>query len=161
MEIQQKSTNGDNKTVPVTELDDRKLLYIDFTALGGLITEDDGELKPMKLQDFAAKIGVDRTTLYLWKRKIPNFWDLVRARRMEIGSQARVNKVWNGVYLRAAKGDAEQAKIFLSTFDGWQPPMQRQTVELGDSWAALLANKRKKVIEGQVSDATDNATKTE
>jgi len=160
MEIQPNSTKPTAKTSVDKELSDRQLMFIDFTAVSGLMTDDDGELKPMKVGEFAEKIGVERTTLHYWKKSIPDFWGKVRERRMTIGSQARTNKVISGLYLRAARGDAEQVKIWLGIFDGWQPPMQRQTVELGDSWAALLANKRKSAIEGEVVDATANNPET-
>lgn len=153
MEAQQKSTN-DSKNTEVTtsqkelpqfreeDVTEVHRLYIDFVSVGGLITDDDGTMTVMSTQDFANKIGVERTTLYTWRKKIPNFWEKVRERRMKIGSQARTNKVWNGVYLRAAKGDAEQAKIWLSTFDDWRPPAQAHEVKVNHGLADLIAAKQ-------------------
>lgn len=163
MENQQKSTNEvqtttvNKRKLQVKDLDDRQLAYIDFTAVGGLITEEDGTLRQMTITQFAQEIGVDRTTLYTWRKHIPNFWDLVAKRRQTIGSQARTNKVWNGVYLRAAKGDAEQAKIWLSQFAGWQPPKQRAEIEhrgIGD--LLNMARQRLTEIEGEIIENEQN-----
>lgn len=117
-------------------------MYIDFTALGGLLTHEDGTLEKVKISTFAARMGVHRDTFYKWQKNIPDFWDLVKKRRLEIGSMARTNKVWAGVYLRAAQGDAEQAKLWLSVHDGWQPPSQKHELELGDGMADLLSHVR-------------------
>jgi hypothetical protein len=96
-------------------------------------------------------IDVNRGTLYEWQKKIPNFWSMVRERRMIIGSQARTNAVWKGVYLRAAKGDAEQAKLFLGVYDGWQPPSQKHDIKVSASWADLVRAKAE-VIDAEVVD---------
>lgn len=153
MDVQQDSTKTNQPTdinntngESIQTISDKQQMYIDFTAVSGLFTSDDGELKPMKVSEFASLIGVERTTLHYWKKRIPDFWDRVRERRLQIGSQARTNKVWNGIYLRAAKGDAEQAKIWLSTFDGWQPPSQKHEMEIGGGLADLL-NKTRQLAE--------------
>jgi len=136
--------------------------WIDYNAVGGLITHDDGTLEPMSIAVFASKLGVHRNTLTRWKKEIPNFWDLVKKRRHEIGTQTRTNKVWNGVYLRAARGDAEQAKIWLSTFDNWQPPAQKHEVQVGTGLADLVAQKRAQIErERNVIDATTSEDTTQ
>lgn len=153
MDDQQKSTNegeiekastDPNEVILYTaeKSNDLQQMYIDFTALGGLLTDDDGNLTRMTIGEFANKIGVDRTTLYSWKRKMPDFWDRVEERRNKIGTQARVNKVWNGIYMKAATGNPEAAKLFLGQFAKWQPPSQKVEMEVGNGLADLLQHVR-------------------
>jgi hypothetical protein len=126
MELAQNSPN-----TPIQSADDLALIklkqeeYISYCAVGGLITEVDGTLKKMSLEQFSEQLKVDRKTLYNWKKTIPNFWTRVEKRRGEIFTQSRISVVWNGLMLRAAKGDAEQAKIILGHFANWQPPTQK------------------------------------
>lgn len=138
--------------------------YISYVAVGGLITEDDGSVHKLRLEDFATSLGVDRRTLNNWKRNIPNFWQLVEQRRSEIFTQNRITAVWNGLFLRAMKGDAEQAKIILGQYAKWQPPAQKHDITIGDGLAdaALAARaRRENAIEGEVVEPqkdVDNAT---
>jgi hypothetical protein len=90
---------------------------IEYYALGGLMTNEEGEIKKMPVTELADLLKVDRVTVYRWRDEIPDFWGKVARARQQLGGQNRVQKVWNGVFLRAAKGDAEQAKMFLTNFD--------------------------------------------
>lgn len=135
--------------------DDQLLKYqqeqwVDFCAVGGMITRADGEIEVLTIGQFAKSMRVDRTTLYRWRNSIPNFWDKVEARRREIFSRDRTTKVWNGVFLRAAKGDAEQAKIWLSAHAKWQPPSQKHEVSVSGLGDLVNLARKKKIIEGTV-----------
>ncbi len=158
MDVTQNYPNEENTTDVTTsaELESKYHEYAAFVGVGGLIVHADGSFKKMSLEEFARTHGVSRKTLYNW-RKRKDFQAVVTKKRNEIFSVNSVSAVWNGVRLRAMKGDAEQAKLFLGQFADWQPPAQRQVHELGDSWSALVRQKREslKVIEGEtVDDAT-------
>lgn len=134
--------------------------YIAFCAVGGLITEEGGELKPMKVIDFAQLLGVERTALYRWQKSIPDFWDKVHARRKELGGQARIMKVYNGLYLKAAAGDARAAAIWLANHDeNFRMPAQKVEHEVGGGLADLMNQVRErqrqnapKQVESEVID---------
>lgn len=139
--------------------DDRKLLgllslkqeeWISYVAVGGLITGDDGSIKKMTISEFAIELGVDRSTLNEWKKTIPHFWDRVDKRRNELFSKNRITAVWNGLFLRAAKGDAEQAKIILGQYAQWQPPSQKHEVTIGGLGDLVGLARKKNIIEGDV-----------
>lgn len=132
--------------------------YITFCSIQGMVVEEDGTIRKMTAQQFADRIGVHRDTLYDWQKRIPNFWDLVAKERKRLGGQNRVAKVYNGLFLKAAKGDAKAAAIYLANHDpNFRMPAQKVEHEAGNSWAALLQQKRKNasdVIEGEVVDAS-------
>jgi hypothetical protein len=127
-------------------------VWIDYNAVGGLITDDDFNLKPLKVGELADQLGIHRNTLSRWSRDIPNFWERVKARRMELGGQKRLQKVLNGLYMRAARGDAEQVKIYLGVFDSWQPPAQKHEVTVGGLGDLVNMARKKQIIEGEVVD---------
>ena len=132
--------------------------YITYLAVGGLRLDEDGDMKQLKLRDFADQLGVTRQTLWNWRKNVPNLAQMVRDRRKEMFSVDAESLVWKGVMLRAAKGDAEQAKMFLSHFSDYQLPTQKteQSVEvkgLGDLIKAALIAKR-----GEVIDATPDTS---
>jgi hypothetical protein len=129
------------KTEVVKQLQDE---YISYCAVGGLLTGEDGTIKKVNISQFAEMIGVDRKTLNNWKRSIPNFWDEVDKKRRKLFSGPRMSVIWNGLFLRAAKGDAEQAKIILGWFADWQPPAQKHEVDVGGGLADLLQMVRKR-----------------
>lgn len=121
-------------------LRERQQQYIDYCAVGGLITTEDGELKRMTVTQFAANIGYERTSLYLWQKTIPDFWERVNKRRKEIGGGGRVQKVYNGLYLKGAAGNPQAAAMFLANHDeNFRMPNQRVEVEVKHSYADLLA----------------------
>lgn len=136
--------------------------WIDFNAVGGLITESDGALKPMTITAFAAAIGVERKTLYNWKNSIPNFWERVKQRRLELGSQARLQKVYTGLYLKASQGVPEAVKLYLQIFDDWKPPAQEQKIQLSNGLADLVARKKLELEHSRkIIDATPAAGNNE
>lgn len=130
----------------------RQQEYISFVAVGGLITNDDGTVKKMTLEQFSKALGVDRKTLHNWKKSIPDFYKLVDKRRGELFTQNRIAAVWNGLFLRAMKGDAEQAKIVLGQYANWQPPSQKHEVTVGGLGDLVNLARNQKIIEGEVVD---------
>lgn len=126
--------------------------YIDFCACAGLIVKEDGAIKKMTIGEFATTHGVDRTTLYNWQKSIPKFDQMVEKRRFQIFTKNRVAAVWNGVFLRAAKGDAEQAKMILGHYAGWQPPSQKHEVTVSGLGDLVNLARQKGIIEGEVVD---------
>lgn len=137
--------------------------YIAYTAVGGLIPDKEGKTVAVKMsaETFAKKVGVTRQTLYNWRETIPNFWEKVAAVRRDLGSKERLSQVWNGVYLKAATGNPEAAKLYLANFDpNFRMPMQKVEHEAGDSLVEALgmARKRQQLIEGEVVNDTDQNT---
>jgi hypothetical protein len=133
--------------------------WIDFCAIGGLLTSDDGTLNPMTISQFAPTLGVTRQTLYDWKKNIPDFQERVKQRRIELGTGARLQKVYNGLFLKAASGDPSAVKLYLQIFDGWKPPSQDHEVKLSTGLADLVAQKKIELDrERKVIDATPSDT---
>lgn len=136
--------------------------YIDYCAIQGLVTTEDGEVKRMTATEFAHAIDVNRTTLYEWQKIIPNFWDKVQERRKQIGGQARIMKVYNGLYLKAAAGNPQAASLWLANHDpNFRMPAQKVEHEVGAGLADLMKRVRDaqpeqpqqpEVIEGEVVD---------
>jgi hypothetical protein len=141
--------------------------WVDFNAVGGLITEEDGSIrlsntrkskdgvaKKYNVEDLAYDLGVSRDTLYYWSRNIADFQERVDRRRKELYSSTRVTQVWNGLYLKARSGNARAADIFLRNFDdNYISPTKTVQHEAGNSWAKLLAKKRdRKIIETQEAE---------
>lgn len=164
MDIAQISTNTANGSTVVDKKSDFLLSalqdeYISYVAVGGLVPEEDGPGKRMTAGEFALRAGVERTTLYFWRKSIPGFWDLVNERRKEIGGKDRLSKVWNGIYLKACAGHAEPAKLFLANFDpNFRMPTEKMEHDIGTGMADLIANIRRneqperKIIDAEISD---------
>lgn len=152
-------SNGVETIVDISPAQDD---YVAYVALGGLIPDPEGKATAINMtaDQFASRIGVERTTLYYWRKSIPNFWDRVNAKRREIGSKDRLSLVWNGIFLKAAAGGAEQAKLYLANFDpDFRMPMQKHEHDVGDSLAEMMNLARQReaqrgnVIEGETIDA--------
>lgn len=161
MDILQNQTNSESPKVEdksgVSELSFAQDQYISFVACGGLIPDLEGEATAVNMTTttFAQRVGVARQTLYDWRNSIPNFWELVAERRKELGGKDRLIRVWNGVFLKAATGNAEAAKLYLANFDpNFKMPAQKVEHEVGDSLveAIGLARKRQNVIDAEIID---------
>lgn len=129
--------------------------WIDYCAIGGMLTADDGGVTPTTITAFADMIGMSRQTLYDWKKSIPNFNERVKQRRIDLGSGTRLAKVYNGLYLKAATGNPEAVKLYLQIFDGWKPPKQEVEMEHNFGLADLVAKKKLEMEHSRkVIDAT-------
>ncbi len=114
-----------------------------YCAAGGLDTSDPDNFRKISVQEFADSIGWGRRTLYDWQKSEPNFWDDVNKKRNEVYGGARTQLVWRGVFLRAAKGDAKQAEMFLSHYSDYEMRPKKEENEL-NSWADLVLNAQKR-----------------
>lgn len=142
--------------------------YVTYCALGGLITEDDGAVSRMSIDEFCQHYGVTRMTLNRWKKQIPDWPLRVAARRDEIMPLARVTAVWNSVYSLARqtkdrRAAVNAAKLFLG-HNGLQLPVQRQDIKVqGGLMEILEAAERDGIIEGEVIEpkAVDTGTSSQ
>jgi hypothetical protein len=160
---EQNLTNTNPPTVmdaePVKQmaLNEAQRLYIDFTAVQGLLVDEDGNIERMTATEFARKIGYSRTTLFNWQKQIPQFWDLVKTRRAELGGNNRITKVYNGLFLKGSAGDAPAAALWLANHDpDFRMPNQKMEQTGGRGLADLLQIARKAENERKVIDGTTN-----
>lgn len=122
--------------------------YIAFVAVGGILPSEDGAGNKITVKQFAEKLGYDPATLWRWRKQIPNFWDRVNEKRREIGSKDRLSNVWNGVYLKAAAGNPEAAKLYLANFDpDFRMPMQKHEHDIGDGLAEAMNLARQRALQ--------------
>lgn len=130
--------------------------WIDFCALGGMMVDEAGNVKPTTVKDFAIEMGVSRETLYYWKKAIPDFNERVKARMKELGGQSqKLAKAWNGIWLKTCAGNAEAGKLYFTNFDpDFKMPVQKNEMELGGGFAELMAQARRRrdedIQEGEV-----------
>lgn len=173
-----------NWTVPTqTQIDEADLtqtkqlklqqeLWIDYCAIGGIITEAGFEykrneytgkdvpeiMKRMSVKEFSEKVHVPRSTLYNWNKTIPNFAQRVRERREEIWPLARETALFNRAYSIAMgsndmRASVDAIRLLTGHFSKLRLPTQTQEIEFkGQSWAALAARKRAEALEGEVID---------
>jgi hypothetical protein len=150
-----------------TELSAQQQMWIDFNALGGLITDimqedDNGKpmvLKRMTISKFAELIGVSRETLRLWRDNIPDFWVKVNTRRIELSSASRLQQmhdVWYRSALLMGKDGFRDRQLWLRNFmpDFKVLNEKEERKENIDSWAALISSKAEQIaanaIEGEI-----------
>lgn len=163
METQQNPTvPNEAKEVSQQAIEDMRFAaLVDFKALNGLRTDEEGNLIKTSMQVFADMLDVNRSTLYDWMKR-PGFWDLVNARRKELSSGGRLAKVHETLYLMAVKGEWQHLNAWLINFDpNYRTPTQKVEVDAGDSLMEALALARKRnpeLIEGEVvSDSNGSA----
>lgn len=150
---------------PEKPLSPQQLMWIDYCALGGLLTEPDMSHpggKPMTVSEFADKIGVHRDTLYEWRKSIPNFWGLVGDRCSQLFSQTRTIKVVNSIYVNATqKLNAQAQAMWMANqkLIDFRMPTQPVKHEAGGGLADLLSRARERVaIEGEVVNDSPDKT---
>lgn len=171
MDAIQDSTNQNNLTEvtkPLVELTDLNRLQMELLAhqaCGGLFVDEDNKTGKMTVEELAGRLGVTRDALYKAKSLIPDDdWQrLRRDMRQKIWSESRITKVWNGVFARGAKGDYQQALLFLTNWSKEKIviPAQKVEAEVGDNLAdlLLLAQKRARehnIDEAKIIDATND-----
>lgn len=147
--------------------------WIDYCAIGGLITNDgmdldesDGKIKEIRritITQFSEMINVPRRTLHAWKTIIPDFGDRVRKRREELWPQARETAIFNRLYLIGMTGTGQSSvdalKVLAAHFSKLRLPTQPHEVEAGENLIELLNLGRKKnIVEGEI--ASDSRTST-
>lgn len=181
MDTPQESTNefsptlAEVRSVDLTPPSDLQQYWIDYRALNGLIfdheqedTNGDFKLRKMSVTEFADRIGVDRTTLYLWQNTIPSFWDRVNKRRTELAPQSRLAKFHEVWFLKAiAMKDWRVSEAWARNFDpNYRESRQKVEHELGGSVLDVLDRARgtfvdaTKVIEGETVDAASSERQT-
>lgn len=112
--------------------------WITYRATDGLVADDNGDLVKLTRAKIAERIGVDRRTLLRWEDDIPDFWERVERRQADIFTKDRLVKIINGLFLRAAKGEAKQAEMLWSHFGKYVPPTQQVKVDTTDNISDLF-----------------------
>jgi predicted transcriptional regulator len=133
-------------------------MVADYDAAGGLFIDSDGKMIQPSVSELATLAGINRTTVYNWRKDIPNYQDIVKKRRGEIFTQERVNKIWAAVYLRARKGDFKQAEMILSHYDDYVPPTQKVEVDVETGLADIMQLVRKKKQQVKTKKALTSET---
>lgn len=163
----QKSTNDDNGLGmaviprPYSQLTEVQRAYVDYKAVGGIITDEEGHISNLSVQGLADMLGVTRFALYKGKEAVPNFWELVNQRRREIGLESRLSKIHQVWYIKAAAmNNWPVTEAWLRNFDpAYREPRTKIEHELGSGLADLIQTKRKnQVPERKVIDASNSNT---
>lgn len=138
--------------------------YLTFCALGGLTTNETGDVKQMKLYEFLKKYNISNTTTWRWKRR-PDFGLLVRQRREEIFPVAREAALFNRLFLIATgskdhKAAVDAIKTALGHFSDLKLPTQKVEAEIKFNAADMLIKaKADGIIEAEViSGPNDNTS---
>jgi hypothetical protein len=163
MDALQNSTDA-NLTAPVVAqntpyamLTDVQRAYVDYKALGGLITNDDG-IRKMKVDELASMLGVTRDAMYKAKAQVPNFWALVTQRRNELSGEERLAAMSDIWYLRAKGTGTDAFKYFQLWQANFNPnfrmPTEKKQIDIGDNLSTLFGKMRgaKGIVEGEVVD---------
>ena len=124
--------------------------YVSYVAVSGLMIDDDGSVRQMKVDEFCEAANVTRTTLQHWRQRIPNFSQLVETRRAQLFPGSRISAIWKAMQLKAMGGNTEAAKIVLGHFGQWQPPSQKHEVQIGGLIDLAKIAQSKGVIDGEV-----------
>ncbi len=137
--------------------------YVDYKAVSGIVTDDDG-IRKMPVEELARQLGCDRKTVYRNRDMVPNFWDLVGARNKQIGNQERLAKMQEVWYLKAI-GSGPQAfnyfQLWQANFNpNFRMPTEKIEHDYGNGVLDLIS-KARKIIDAEVINAdpssTDNA----
>lgn len=143
------------KKVELTDLNRLQLEFLTHQACGATYVDEDGKTGRMSVEELATELGVTRFALYKAKELIdPDDWQrLMKEVRSRVWSQTRITRVWNGIFLRAAKGDYQQALLFLTNFspDDVKIPNQKSELELGDNLAEFLLTAQKRAKENNLN----------
>lgn len=140
MNAPQVSTNTENPPKTTDDsVDPRYQALIDYKALNGLVINESDAMRKMTMEELSTALGVDRTTLYNWMKRA-GFWDAVNARRKEISPAARLAKVHEVWFLKAAKGEFQHMQLWLANFDpNFRMPTEKVEHDMGNGLADLIA----------------------
>ncbi len=154
------------KNLKREELTLQQQAWVDYNALSGIVTDLTSEhkdasgstlvMRKMTIIEFADKLGVDRQTLRRWRESIPNFWEKVNARRKELAPQARLQRIHETWYLKAAALKNWQiTEAWLINFDpNYKQPRMKVEHDITESMAdALGLAKRRRtenIQEGEI-----------
>lgn len=154
-----KLNDRDYDPIPFDQLTWQQQYWVNYCALQGLVTNDDGSMTKMTIQECAEQVGVTRQSLYDWKKLIPNFEELVNERVMQNFDGARTRKVINSIYIAATvKLNTNAQALWMANQKAveFRMPTQKVEHEAGNSWAALLNDKKStagaKKVEATVID---------
>lgn len=140
--------------------------YIDWKALSGLVTTDEGELKKITLADMAAEMNIDRRTFYDQTVHIPNLYELIAERRHKLAPKSRIARVHETWYLKAVRGEWQHMNAWLYNFDpSYKTPTQKVEHDVGDTLADLLDVARsqkqpKNITNGEAINGDQSHTTT-
>lgn len=133
--------------------------FLNFCALGGLISDDDGKMRKMPIYEFCQLVGVDQSTTWRWKH-MPDFAARVRERREEIMPLMRESMWFNQLHLLGMQTQDKRAavdalKTLTGHFSELRLPTVKQEVKVEvNTWTGLLESKRN-LIEGEVVNEPD------
>lgn len=143
-------------------LTDIQRAYIDWKALGGIITDDDGPHK-LTLVELGELLRpqqpIDKSQLSRSCQNVPNFWDLVAERRKFFNSTSRIAYLHERWYVAAATmKNWALTEAYLRNFDPtYKEPKAKQTEDLSNAFADLVSNmvdkkriQQSQPIEGEV-----------
>lgn len=166
MEAAQKGTKGittnkgnDFVAIPYNELSYIQRAYVDYKAVNGLITDDDG-IHKMTVDELATQLKCDRRTVYKNRDMVPNFWDLVSERRKQLAGKeqlAKMHEVWRLKAMGNGPSNFQYFQLWQANFNPeFRMPTEKIQIEAINSWGALTEKKRKEasIIEGEIVDAT-------
>lgn len=159
--MSQSDTKTENQLPPADEnvtrhsvLTEAQQKYISYKSVAGLGVKSGEPTAKVSMQEFADSIGYSRRQLYRWEETIPNFWQLVKERRMAIMGRDMVANVWQRIYLDALAGKAEQQKIIVGAYDEWKPPAQSHDVKMS-GWADVINKARLRKDEDAGTDTNN------
>lgn len=124
-------------------------MYVDFVACGGMQVTEDGNTERLTMQQFCDGWNVERSTIWRRRQADDKFDEKVNERRKSIFGRDRVSAVWRGVMLRAMRGDAEQAKLFLANFDNnfVMPTMKVESTDSGLADFLQIMRRRQNAVD--------------
>lgn len=153
---------------PYDQLSFTQQSYVDWKALGGFVSDTDASTpRKMPLSELAVRCNVTIDAFAQAKAAMPNFWDLVAERRKVLGSQTRLQKVHDVMYISAlmpgSKGYRDRV-LYLANFDpAFRMPTEQVKHDLGDGLADALnlarerQAKQRVVVEAEIVDVTPDA----